>query len=70
MASPFKVPQIPPRNSSKRNFDAFTKADQKEMESLKDQIQDMTKASKLEPLKPRLSLDADYFSQVSQFSDL
>ena len=70
MASPFKVPQIPPRNSSKRNFDAFTKADRKEMQSLKKKIQDMTKNSGLEPSKPRLSLDADYFGHISRFSDL
>ena len=70
MASPFKIPQVPPRNSRKRNFDAFTKADRKEKQSLEKKIQAMTKTSKLESLKPRLSFDADYFGHISQFSEL
>ena len=70
MASPFKKPQIPARNSSKRNFDAFTDADQKEKQELEVKIKQMTKKSKLGPLKPKLSYDADYFGHVSEFSEL
>lgn len=70
MTSLFKKPQIPVRSSSKKVFEAFTEDDQKKFQDVDEEIRKMTKKSKQNPLKSRMSYDAKFFGHVSRYSEL